>query len=242
MAELRYVDSVRAALAGIADAANGNLDAAVEHCPDFDVAALVVHTGAFAGRLADLISDRVAWDPSPAWRSPTPEQIGPDPIAWHRRNGAALVDAMMHGDRDRVARTWAGDRPHSFWYRRAAQELSVHWWDAEHARGVELDIDPRLAVDGIDEYLFEFAPRFGVAFRGAGEAFTFVADDHEAAFTLTVDGDNVTATRARRDGDVTATGRASDLLLYLWGRVPPAALRATGRVELLDAWQQRVQF
>ena len=43
--------------------------------------------------------------------------------------------------------------------------------------------------------------------------------------------------REHAKGDVAARGTASDLLLFLWGRVPATALEVFGDAELLDRFQ-----
>lgn len=44
------------------------------------------------------------------------------------------------------------------------------------------------------------------------------------------------------DADVVARGTASDLDLFVWGRVPPSALEVTGDASLLERWQERVKI
>jgi hypothetical protein len=137
----------------------------------------------------------------------------------------------------------------AFWYRRSAQEFAVHRWDFENAVGDPLPIDPTLAGDGIDELLFVFGPATGVPeFRGASERFGGTGErirleptDLPEGWTITAHPDRFETDDSPRV-DVTARGSASDLLLVLWGRVPPHRLDVSGDASLLTRWQERVKI
>jgi uncharacterized protein (TIGR03083 family) len=239
-----YLSHVRDAVDGIAAAATDNLTAAVSGCPEFDLGGLLVHTGGFCRTVAHRVSTGQPWEPPGTWRQPPADDLRDGPIAWHRRAGAELVAALETSDPAPIDETWAGDRSRAFWWRRAAQELAVHWWDAEHARANDITIDAALAIDGIDEYLGEFARVFEAAaiFDGAGQRVRLAPTDHEATIDLTIHGDHIEAVPLAGDADVTARATASDLLLFLWGRVPPSALDVTGDVSLLTRWQDRIRI
>jgi hypothetical protein len=137
----------------------------------------------------------------------------------------------------------------NFWYRRSAQELTVHRWDFENAVGNPSSIDPALAMDGIDELLFVFGPATGhpqfkgasERFAGNGEAFRLEPTDFPDAVTFIAHADRFEVDDSALP-DVTARGTASDLLLFLWGRVPPTGLEVSGDASLLDRWQERVKI
>ena len=48
-------------------------------------------------------------------------------------------------------------------------------------------------------------------------------------------------TREHAKGDVAARGTASDLLLFLWGRVPATALEVFGDAALLDRFRSAIR-
>src|SRR3954447_20203112 len=148
-----YAAHARAEGAAIARAAEGHLEDRVPGCPDYDVGSLLLHTGAF-GRQIGLVV------PAGEYVEPSFDDVGDDPIDWHRRGMAELSDALGEVAPDRITWTWAGDRPALFWFRRAAQELAVHRWDVESASGEPSPIDTELAVDGIDEFAEHFVGAF----------------------------------------------------------------------------------
>ena len=109
-------------------------------------------------------------------------------------------------------------------------------------------IDAALAVDGIDKILHVFAPatylpEYPVSserFAVAGQLFRLEPIDHPHPITFAAHPDRFEVTGA--DPDVTARGTASDLFLFLWGRVPPDRLDVSGDADLLARWQDRVKI
>ena len=100
----------------------------------------------------------------------------------------------------------------------------MHHWDAVHATGGRLDIEPAVAADSVDEFLtFSVATEADPA-DPPGESLdgTFVlrASDTRDAWTLT-DGalpGTLQVTRVGDDDAATVTASASDLLLWLYDR------------------------
>jgi uncharacterized protein (TIGR03083 family) len=172
-----------------------------------------------------------------------------DPIEAHTVMLGRFLDFISGRDPNQPTWTWAGEGPTRFWYRRSAQELAVHRWDFENAVGVPGAIDPELAYDGIDELLFVFGPKTGQPdypgaserFAGNGERIRLEPTDYEQSMTITAYPDHF-ETDDSPDANVTARGSASDLLLFLWGRVPPSALDVKGDASLLERWQERVKI
>lgn len=240
---LRHARVAGERIAEVADGAD--LKAPVPSCPDYDLGSLVVHTGAFCrfarsaveqGRMPDLdFSD-----------------IGDDPLAWHRQEHGRLVDVLEATDPGATGWSWGSDQRPAFWFRRAAQELGVHRWDVESSAGDPQPIDAALAADGIDELLAEF----GVSHEGwkatvTGAAVHYASPgatlhlhatdvDEGGEWLVHCHADRFEVAHEHRKGDVAARGTASDLLLFLWGRVPKDALEVFGDSSLLDRWSERV--
>jgi uncharacterized protein (TIGR03083 family) len=237
-----YIAVVSEAIERIADVAAGNLSLPVEHCPGFDVAALLEHTGSFARIVGGRVARDEEWTPpSGTWQQAPPEEVAGDPIGWHRRWGSALVDALRGATPAEPVTTWAGARTRYFWFRRAAQELTVHRWDAEHACGAESPIDDAVALDGVDEFLGEFGTRAASKLAGSGETFQFIADPHGVAFTVTAKPGHLVIP-SHSTPDVVGRARAGTLLRFVWGRATPDDLVVEGDRSLLDRWHDLVRI
>jgi uncharacterized protein (TIGR03083 family) len=234
-----YLAVVTDAVDAISAAGAQDLTTPVEHCPGFDIARLLEHTGGFCRIVEGRVARDEEWKPaSGTWQEASPEVSG-DPLGWHRQWGAALVDALRAAPLAEGVTTWAGKRTRYFWLRRAAQELTIHRWDAEHALGATSPVDSWVAVDGIDEFLGEFAKRAAPLYAGAGETFLFVAAEGPA-FCVTASPDRFDL-HSPTAPDVVARASAEVLHRFLWGRAVPADLQADGDVTLLDRWHDRVR-
>jgi uncharacterized protein (TIGR03083 family) len=237
-----YVDVVVAAIDGIAHAAEGNLDAPVEHCPEFDVARLLEHTGGFCRIVAGRVAGDEEWVPDTGtWQKAPAEEVAGDPIGWHERWGAELVVALRHSQPDEPLTTWIGHRTRYFWYRRAAQELTIHRWDVENARGTTPAIDAAIALDGIDEFLGEFGTRAANRLNGGGETYQFVVENTGQSFTVTAHPDRLVP-QSPHEPAVVAVASADLLLRFLWGRASPDDLQPRGDRRLLERWHDLVRI
>lgn len=240
-----HLDYARAAgerIAGVAAA--GDLKARVPGCPDYDLGSLLVHTGAFCRYARSSVEQRKSPDLDYS-------DLGDDARAWHAREHARLVEVLAAADHDEVGWSWGRDQRLAFWFRRAAQELTVHRVDAEEAAGVAPHpIDPVLAADGIEELLAEFgrSPN-GAGAEGLAEKFGLPGTTLHLHATdlagragewLVTVGETEFDVRHEHDkGDVAGRGTAADLLLFLWGRAPLERLEVFGDQALLERWTQR---
>ena len=237
-----YIETVAAAVDEIAAVAAGNLHAPVEHCPGFDVGRLLEHTGGFCRIVAGRVARDEEWIPSTGnWHEAPADEVAGDPIGWRTRWGAELVTALRNSRPDAPVATWAGQRTRYFWYRRAAQELTVHRWDAMQARGTPCAIDPEVALDGVDEFLGEFGMRAAERLTGSGETYQFVVEELGPTFTVTSEPERLVL-HSPREPDVVARGGAAALLLFLWGRATPDDLDVSGDRRLLDRWHELVRI
>ncbi len=230
-----YLAAIAEHSAGFADDARDNLQARVEHCPAWSVADLVWHLTEVHWFWGTIAADRLAAPPDDSLRPPRPADTAlvDDFLAGARR----LVDILRPADPSQRVWTWA---PHqqdiAFISRHQVQETVVHHWDAANAAGRPLEIAVPVAVDAIDEFLtFSVSSEADPAepprppLRG-----TFVlratdqvrAPDDKAltgsgTWTLT-DGHipgTVEASVGAQDDVPVVAASASDLLLWLYGRV-----------------------
>jgi uncharacterized protein (TIGR03083 family) len=236
-----YLEHIKRDGARIPEVAEGHLDASVPSCPGLDVKSLLLHVSTLYLFWSEAILQNQR--PEIDWA-----KLDTDVMAASRDGHAEFLSLLSSRDPDQDTWTWAGPGKIRFWYRRAAQELAVHRWDFENAVGDPRAIDPTLAADGIDELLLVFGPATGIPeylgaserFAGNGETFRLEPTDLPDAITFIAHPD-----RFEMDGDdpdVTARARASDLLLFLWGRVPHERLDVSGDATLLKRWQEDVKI
>jgi uncharacterized protein (TIGR03083 family) len=213
--------------AGFAEAARGNLDARVEHCPDWSVADLVRHLTEVHWFWSTIVDELLEEPPAASRR---PAHADDDGLVDAFVLGAArLVEVLRKADQSAHCWTWATwQQDVAFVTRHQVQEAAVHAWDAVHAAGGSLRIEPTVAADSVDEFLHfsvssEDDPDDPPETRLDG-TFALRATDTGDAWTL-ADGSrpgtaHVAAhvSTASETGAPVLEGTASDLLLWLYGR------------------------
>jgi len=214
--------------------------ARVPSCPEWDVSDLLVHCA--SGDLwARTIIERRTTERVPVELPeipPTSEALVP----WFLEGAHALIDALRKTDSSTPMWTFSpADRSAQFWFRRRAHETSIHRFDAQLAAGMTAPIDAPLAADGVDEFLTFFVPRWGKDAVGVGETIHFHCTDVEGEWLLLGSGDGVTVTREHAKGAAAARGSASDLMLFVWGRVPLSQLEVFGEVDLLNRFAAAIK-
>lgn len=225
----RYLDALRADAEALALAAERDLTAPVSGCPGWTVARLVSHTGRIHRWAAEMVrtgaSERIAREQMPA------APVGDALVPWFRAGAAQLIDVLQSSDPRAAVWTFNSNGTAAFWFRRQAQETSLHRWDAERATTTPTPIPSDLAADGIDELLEIFVPTARPAADGPEGRIHLQAGDIDRSWDLAFD-----------SGEVVASGSASDLLLFLWSRIPPTTLVATGDEHVLGRWQTDIRI
>ncbi|WP_090932601.1 maleylpyruvate isomerase family mycothiol-dependent enzyme [Nonomuraea jiangxiensis] len=197
---------------------------------------------------------------------PAPEQapnLGPIPaglLDWFADGAAGLGAQFRANDPGTHAWTWSAEQTVGFWLRMQTIEAAVHRWDAESAVGTARPIHEEIAADAIGQTFEVMAPArraWRQAPGGAGERFRFRRTDGAGCWTVHFDGDDVRLTvgdkllavgdderitggedvRSGVGGlDVEVAGTASDLMLFLWQRIPADGLDVRGDREALDRY------
>ena len=130
----------------------GDLTAPVPTCPGWTVADVVGHVGTLyrwsAAHVATSATARIAPDTLDLGLP----SDGPG-AAWLADGIAPMLQTFRAADPSARAWGWGGDRHARFWPRRMLFETVVHRADAALALGVEPEVDPGIARDGIDELL-----------------------------------------------------------------------------------------
>jgi uncharacterized protein (TIGR03083 family) len=219
-----YTQAIAEHSAGFAEAAEHNLAAEVEHCPGWAVADLVRHLTDVHWFWATIAAERLDAPPDEARR---PAPAPPDRLIAAFQEGAGRLVTVLRGANGQdTVWTWApAQRNIAFIARHQVQETAVHHWDAAHAAGQQLVMAAPVAVDSIEEFL---------TFSVSSEADpaepprppltgTFVLRCTDARASWIVGDGRVPGTvryaRGTQPGLPAISGSASDLLLWLYGRV-----------------------
>jgi uncharacterized protein (TIGR03083 family) len=201
-----YLNHLRRELDMFQACLTGDLSARVEHCGDWTLYDLADHLG--RGNLwaaAGVTEQREDYPPDPAPRAQAAL------AGWFGETADVLLAAL---DTDPSTPAWTIAPPATvgFWQRRRCLVTVFHRWDAELAVGAGGPLDPALAADGVAEVIDTMTPRqirLGRTTEPA-HAIRLVASDSPSSWVL-------------GPGDPVATirGTAADLMLLLWGRLPP---------------------
>lgn len=233
-----YLAHIRSDAARMADLAARNLDGAIPACPGWDVREALIHTGeVYSHKVVCMRTGRRPddWNHGPA--------VGENAVQWFAARTAELLGELRERDPGSPAFSWYEPQQNvAFWYRRMAQETVVHRVDIESAFDVVTPVGDALAVDGVDEVLDWFlsyqAEDVGPDGPGRG---TVAVRTGDHIWRVTLDPDDVVLVRGRGPADAVVTGEPSELLLWLWGRRPQAAVTVEGDQALLDGMRARLQ-
>lgn len=231
-----------AALGAAAGAAG--LEAAVPGCPGWTVADLVGHQGRLHRWVTRLLEERPRFEPGFFGDVEVPGAALL--LDWYSAGVDPLADSLEAAGPDAEVWSWTAWHTAGFWARRMAHETAVHRWDAESAGGggrVVAAIDAAFAVDGVDEALDMLPFRPGTKdLAGGGETIHLHCTDTDGEWLIRLEPTGVAVTREHAKGDVAARGTASDLLLFLYGRIALDSLDVFGDSNLLTRWQGDARF
>ncbi|MGC1211872.1 MAG: maleylpyruvate isomerase family mycothiol-dependent enzyme [Micromonospora sp.] len=228
-------------------AATAGFDAEVPTCPGWDVTELVTHQGMVHRWAAANLRGDTDHDIS---ASQAEGKGAADLLRWYSDGLAELVDTLQATAEDAQAMVFLKDAPppRRFWARRQAHETTIHSVDAISAvlgrspRALDVDIDPVLAVDGIDELLTGFITR-GKGRLHSAEPYTVSVrtDDTGHAWTVRISaGPIVTTPGEDKRSDVVFSGTAVQVYLSLWNRASEIATE--GRSDVVDQWRSQMQI
>ncbi len=200
----RYLDLLHREGEALLLAAEDSMDRPVPSCPGWTVDDLVFHVGSvYAHKRAAL---RLGRRPEEGeWSWPPDGSSAAEDLLWcHSELHGLSADLARRAPADPAWSWWEPDQSVGFWMRRMAQETAVHRADVELACGRVPVLPDDLAVDGIDEFVRVMLADAAV-------------DDVEGPM---LDGPSVGV----RITDVTVSGDASSVLLWLWGRGPDGSV------------------
>ncbi|MFG2004682.1 maleylpyruvate isomerase family mycothiol-dependent enzyme [Spirillospora sp. NPDC048911] len=228
----------------------------IPSCPGWSMADLVLHLGGVHRYLSHVIEGRLQKPPDPSDLSllslpadvrgwPRPERAphhGPVPeglIDWFAEGAAVLESLLATSDPDTAVWTWSTEQTVGFWQRMQSIEAAVHRWDAENAIGTAQPIDAAPAADAVRQTFEVMAPArraWTQAPPGSGESYRFRQTDGPTDLRVRFEAANIHIDQDTGPCDVELTGTASDLMLFLWQRLPADQLEVDGDPQLPDRY------
>jgi uncharacterized protein (TIGR03083 family) len=229
----------------------GDPETPVPTCPDWTLKQLFRHVGRGHRWAAQIVAERraQALDPRDVRDGKPPDD--PDAaIVWLNDGAQLIVDALDQVGSDARVWTFLGSRPAGWWIRRRLHEATVHRADVALALGVDYDLSPELAADGISEWLERVsveAKRQAPPLNRGQTMHLHATDDGlgpTGEWTVVNDEDGVWWSHNHGKGDVALRGPAKDLLLALVRRKSAAdvGLEVFGDTSIWATWLDRTPF
>jgi uncharacterized protein (TIGR03083 family) len=218
-----YLTVIRREGAALLAAAAQAPGAKIRGCPQWDMDDLLWHVAA-VHHFWGTVVDRRLTDPS-GYEQPPHPGTGTLP-SFAREQLEYVTRALTAAEPDTEVWTWTDDHTAGWVARRMAHETAIHRWDAEDAAGIDAQLDPELASDGVDEFLSYFLRSTDV---DPGSAHLH-ATDTPGEWLVRFGTGAPRTTREHAKGDAAVRGPAADLVLALWHRVPLDRLEIIGDV------------
>ncbi len=255
---LRLIDE-RSAAFRAAVASAPSLDVQVPTCPEWTLFDLVRHLGQGRRFWAATVAAGPADAPSAEAVAERATAVGRERealMAWSVASTRQLLDALREAGPDRGCWTWWGasqsPRTCGAVARHQLQEIAVHAYDAQATVGVPQPLPDEVALDGVEEFLSTCVATTS-AWPHEPTTFDFHATEGRS-WRLTVDGDGARVARQPvpapvstadepEAAGVSVRGTASDLVLFIYDRIPADSLRIegdAGLIDLLRAWEPEV--
>ena len=228
----------RADATAILAAAETDWSRQVPHCPDWDQAQLVRHTGGIFAWITAIVTSRQQvsrWTLDPA---PTDTVELP---FWYLHNLEQALSVLSTTDPDTAIWTFSslGDLRVAWWVRRLAVEVAIHRWDAQYAADPSAPpppLDTEISVAGVEEFLTEFLPGLLTRTDTVELVGTLHLHASDGPLEWSIDLENSgSAIQEHREADTAIRGTRSDLLLWLTNR-QPSNLDVIGSHDLVTRW------
>lgn len=233
---LAVIATEAARMAAVAEEAG--LEAKTPTCPTWNIRKLILHQGEVHRWATAVVAGRYT-----SFAKMPKDTLGKLPsdaktMEWFRDGVTALIDTLANGDPE-VAYDMFLRQPSSWprlllWARRQAMELCIHRVDAESAVARCTPFPPKVAAEGVDEFLASFIVRGkGAVHRDPPQSIAFVPNDVDDRWTVTFSEGPIVTERTQGRADCTVSAPASDMFLALWNRPPRDAMKVMGDTSLL---------
>ena len=227
----------------VADAPDIAVD--VPSCPGWTVGDLAQHAGTIHRWATTIVGTEAAR------RVPFPE-VGPsresaDGLAqWLAAGATPLLTALRAAGPLTPVWSWGPGRTSGWWARRMLHETTVHRADAELALGSDDPvIDPLVAADGIDEFLFNLPsarrPYPHLASLPTGASLHLHATDTDGEWLIRFTDSGIDWQRGHEKATTAVRGPVTSLLLFTYGRRPVSdpQLTSFGDDSIPALWQEK---
>ncbi|SHN46973.1 TIGR03083 family protein [Cryptosporangium aurantiacum] len=216
----------------------------VPTCPGWTLQQLLRHLGRGHRWAAQIVREQrdAPLDPRSVEGGKPPAD--PDgALEWVADSGGVLLDAVVATGHDAPVWTFVGPRPAAWWIRRRLHESTVHRADAAIALGVDYEIAPELAVDGVGEWI-GLIEAGGAQPLESGASLHLHATDTDAEWTLRGTPDGLLVEPVHAKATTALRGPARDLLLALSRRraVAETGVEVFGDESVWSAWLDRTPF
>jgi uncharacterized protein (TIGR03083 family) len=225
-------------------ASGSGLGQAVPTCPGWSVAEVIRHVGGAHRWCISVLEGGVASSSRPVGEPAVDET---ELVSWFRDGLDELLRRLRATLPDAPTWTPVPSGTAGWWTRKMVVETALHRWDAEAAlaRSTRAMVEPvptSVAADGIDEYVDDFVMGL-VARANADRPFGRIGlAATEGPMRWSVDlgkgpGAGEGGSRAAA-GTTKVEGSASNLLLWLWNRLPRPleSLVVTGDPSVVEGW------
>lgn len=227
----------------VADAPD--IDADVPSCPGWTVADLAQHTGTVHRWVTNIVqSQATARIPDPAVSVSSESADGW--AKWLADGGESLLATLRAAGPLTPVWSWGPGRTSGWWARRMLHETTVHRVDAELARAVpDPAVDPVVAADGIDEFLFNLPsarrPYRHLASLPTGASLHLHATDADGEWAIRFTDSGIAWERGHVKATTAVRGPLTSLLLFTYGRRPATdpRLEVFGDKSVPALWQEK---
>lgn len=238
--------------------AAASLEMQVPTCPEWTLLELVQHLGNSHRRWAATVAagpaeappDEAVWKSSPATPSDREALLG-----WSQESTTQLLSALRAAGHDRSCWTWWGEAQSPSTSgavaRHQLQHIAVHTYAAQITVGDPQPLPGEAAVDGVEEFLFTCCSGADPWPHEPCSVDYEVTEGRSWRQSLSTDGartapilePGILASKTTDDAAASLRGSASDVVLFMYGRIPASALQGKGDGRIFDqllAWDPDV--
>jgi uncharacterized protein (TIGR03083 family) len=242
MEKVEYLEALRREGGKLLDLSRDALPRATASCPGWTVGDALAHVGRAYNWIGEIVETRAQTPLMPRARAHAFDWRDPGVLGWFRASLDRFVETMDRADPEDVVWSWSGDNRVVFWLRLMTHETAIHRWDAQSAIVPPDPIEVSVAVDAIDGAIQWFLPtaRMGSTLPDRGETYRFDQTDGPGKWLIRFADETVKPGQGSEDAAVVASGTASDILLFLWRRVPADGLSVSGDLEIMERFARLV--